>query len=94
MTRTRDDLEDNEHELDGIPTDVATVKALDKAHVFHSWSAQGLIDPLPIASAQGSYFTDYEGKSLSRLLLAAGERQHRLPAPEADRGDPGVRRDR
>jgi taurine--2-oxoglutarate transaminase len=51
------------HELDGIPTDVATVKALDKAHVFHSWSAQGLIDPLPIASAQGAYFTDYEGKS-------------------------------
>jgi taurine--2-oxoglutarate transaminase len=51
------------HELDGIPTDVATVKALDKAHVFHSWSAQGLIDPLPIASAQGSFFTDYEGKS-------------------------------
>src|SRR6476659_9525204 len=49
-------------ELDGIPTDVATVKKLDKAHVFHSWSAQGLIDPLPIASAQGSYFTDYQGK--------------------------------
>jgi taurine--2-oxoglutarate transaminase len=49
--------------LDGIPTDVETVKALDKAHVFHSWSAQALIDPLPIASAQGSYFTDYDGKS-------------------------------
>jgi taurine--2-oxoglutarate transaminase len=39
------------------------VKALDKAHVFHSWSAQALIDPLPIASASGSYFTDYDGKS-------------------------------
>jgi taurine--2-oxoglutarate transaminase len=51
------------HELDGIPTDVATVKALDKAHVFHSWSAQALIDPLPIASAQGSHFTDYDGTS-------------------------------
>jgi len=49
-------------ELSGIPTDVATVKKLDKEHVFHSWSAQGLIDPLPIASAQGSYFTDYDGK--------------------------------
>jgi hypothetical protein len=22
----------------------------DRAHVFHSWSAQALIDPLPIAS--------------------------------------------
>jgi taurine--2-oxoglutarate transaminase len=38
------------------------VRRDDRAHVFHSWSAQGLIDPLPIASAQGSYFTDYSGK--------------------------------
>jgi taurine--2-oxoglutarate transaminase len=44
-----------------IPTDGATVKALDRAHVFHSWSAQARIDPLPIASASGSYFSDYEG---------------------------------
>ena len=35
---------------------------LDRAHVFHSWSAQGLIDPLPIASAEGSWFTDYSGR--------------------------------
>ncbi|MDT4911051.1 MAG: taurine---2-oxoglutarate transaminase, partial [Pseudonocardiales bacterium] len=47
--------------LNGIPSDKETVKALDRAHVFHSWSAQGLIDPLPIASALGSYFTDYDG---------------------------------
>ena len=38
------------------------VRRDDRAHVFHSWSAQGLIDPLPIASAVGSYFTDYAGK--------------------------------
>jgi taurine---2-oxoglutarate transaminase len=38
------------------------VRRDDRGHVFHSWSAQGLIDPLPIASAQGSYFTDYAGK--------------------------------
>lgn len=24
---------------------------LDRAHVFHSWSAQGAITPLPIAAA-------------------------------------------
>jgi taurine---2-oxoglutarate transaminase len=42
--------------------DEAQVRRDDRAHVFHSWSAQGLIDPLPIASAQGSYFTDYSGK--------------------------------
>ncbi|KRE56249.1 aspartate aminotransferase family protein [Phycicoccus sp. Soil748] len=38
------------------------VRRDDRGHVFHSWSAQGLIDPLPIASAQGSYFTDYAGR--------------------------------
>ena len=35
---------------------------LDRAHVFHSWSAQQLIKPLPIAAAEGCYFWDYEGK--------------------------------
>ena len=34
---------------------------MDRAHVFHSWSAQGLISPLPVAGGQGSYFWDYEG---------------------------------
>lgn len=48
--------------LASIPTDEAKVRELDRRHVFHSWSAQALIDPLPIASAQGSYFTDYNGK--------------------------------
>ena len=36
------------------------VRADDRAHVFHSWSAQELIDPLPIARASGSYFWDYD----------------------------------
>jgi taurine---2-oxoglutarate transaminase len=36
------------------------VRALDRRHVFHSWSAQALIDPLPIARAEGCYFWDYE----------------------------------
>ena len=39
----------------------AEVFADDRAHVFHSWSAQGAIDPLPIAGAEGSYFWDYDG---------------------------------
>ena len=47
--------------LAGIPTDEETVRRLDRNHVFHSWSAQALIDPLPIASASGSRFTDYGG---------------------------------
>jgi taurine---2-oxoglutarate transaminase len=42
-------------------SDEATVRANDRAHVFHSWSAQALVDPMPIASATGSYFWDYAG---------------------------------
>ena len=44
----------------GIPTDGARVRELDRAHVFHSWSAQGAIDPLPIKSASGVRFTDFD----------------------------------
>jgi taurine---2-oxoglutarate transaminase len=43
------------------PITGAAVKAADRAHVFHSWSAQGLIDPLAVAGAEGSYFWDYDG---------------------------------
>ncbi|MER5951166.1 aspartate aminotransferase family protein [Streptomyces sp. NPDC001904] len=39
----------------------AAVKAADRNHVFHSWSAQELIDPLAVAGAEGSYFWDYDG---------------------------------
>ncbi|QES42844.1 aspartate aminotransferase family protein [Streptomyces venezuelae] len=39
----------------------AAVKAADRAHVFHSWSAQELIDPPAIAGAEGAYFWDYDG---------------------------------
>jgi taurine---2-oxoglutarate transaminase len=38
----------------------ARVRRDDRAHVFHSWSAQAKIDPLPIARASGSYFWDFE----------------------------------
>ena len=44
------------------PEEGQRVYDLDRAHVFHSWSAQGAIKPLPIAQAQGSYFWDYDGK--------------------------------
>ncbi len=47
--------------LNGATEVAARVKADDKRHVFHSWSAQALIDPLPIARAEGSYFWDYAG---------------------------------
>lgn len=37
------------------------VRALDRKHVFHSWSAQAHIDPLPIAGGSGRHFWDYDG---------------------------------
>ncbi|MGA1610328.1 MAG: aspartate aminotransferase family protein, partial [Candidatus Nanopelagicaceae bacterium] len=35
---------------------------LDRTHVFHSWSAQAQIAPLPVAGGAGSYFWDFDGK--------------------------------
>ena len=35
---------------------------LDRKYVFHSWSAQAQISPLPVAGGKGSYFWDFEGK--------------------------------
>jgi taurine--2-oxoglutarate transaminase len=42
--------------------DEGTVRELDRRHVFHSWSAQKLIDPLPVSRAEGSCFWDMSGK--------------------------------
>ncbi|WP_285116166.1 aspartate aminotransferase family protein [Leifsonia sp. fls2-241-R2A-40a] len=39
------------------------VRSDDRTHVFHSWSAQAKIDPLPIAAGEGSTFWDYEGNA-------------------------------
>jgi taurine--2-oxoglutarate transaminase len=41
----------------------ARVRADDRGHVFHSWSAQALIDPLPVAGGEGSTFWDYAGNA-------------------------------
>ena len=43
------------------PQAEARVRGDDRAHVFHSWSAQALIDPLPVAGGAGSTFWDYQG---------------------------------
>ncbi len=42
-------------------TDDATY-ANDRAHVFHSWSAQSQIQPVAIAGAEGSWMWDYDGR--------------------------------
>jgi len=43
------------------PARGAEVVALDRAHVFHSWSAQASLNPLAIAGGEGSYVWDYDG---------------------------------
>jgi taurine--2-oxoglutarate transaminase len=45
------------------PDAEAQVRADDRAHVFHSWSAQALIDPVPVAAGEGSTFWDYAGNA-------------------------------
>ena len=51
------------------PTDTITspylakAHANDRAHVFHSWSAQGLIDPVVIAGAKGARMWDDKGNT-------------------------------
>jgi taurine--2-oxoglutarate transaminase len=44
------------------PDKQAAVSAADRQYVFHSWSAQGAIGPMPIASGSGSRFWDHAGK--------------------------------
>ncbi|MFS0854601.1 aspartate aminotransferase family protein [Microbacterium sp. 179-I 3D4 NHS] len=45
------------------PEAEAQVRADDRAHVFHSWSAQTQIDPMPVAAGEGSTFWDYAGNA-------------------------------
>ena len=40
----------------------AVAFALDRAHVFHSWSAQGSLNPLVFKSGAGSRLWDFEGR--------------------------------
>jgi taurine--2-oxoglutarate transaminase len=43
------------------PATGARVYELDRAHVFHSWSAQAQIKPMVVAGALGSHIWDYDG---------------------------------
>ena len=36
---------------------------MDRKYVFHSWSAQGSLNPLCVAGASGSYLWDYDGNT-------------------------------
>jgi taurine---2-oxoglutarate transaminase len=44
------------------PMSAAEMVALSKKHTFYSWSAQGAVNPIPMARAEGVYFWDANGK--------------------------------
>ncbi|GAA2136124.1 aspartate aminotransferase family protein [Kitasatospora kazusensis] len=44
------------------PAEGERVFAEDRAHLFHSWAAQGAVNPVPVAGAAGRHFWDYSGK--------------------------------
>ena len=64
----------------------------DRAHVFHSWSAQGALTPLVVAGGRGRVVLGRGRQPLPRLLVAARQHQHRPPAPQAGGGHPGAGR--
>ena len=51
--------------------DEEQVRRDDRAHVFHSWSAQALIDPLPIAARAGLVLLGLRRQAVPRLLAAS-----------------------
>jgi taurine---2-oxoglutarate transaminase len=61
-------------------TDVSRAYDLDRAHVFHSWSAQATLDPMVIAKAEGSRVWDEDGKDYldfsSQLVFTNLGHQH------------------
>ncbi len=61
-------------------TDADRAYELDRAHVFHSWSAQGQLDPLVVTKAEGSYIWDRNGNRLldftSQLVFTNLGHQH------------------
>lgn len=71
------------HGVEHLFGDVAEeqkVRSNDRGHVFHSWSAQDKIDPVPIALAEGCKFWDYNGNEYldftSQLVFTNLGHQH------------------
>jgi taurine--2-oxoglutarate transaminase len=61
-------------------TDADRAYELDRAHVFHSWSAQAQLDPMVVTKAEGSYVWDRDGRRLldftSQLVFTNLGHQH------------------
>jgi taurine---2-oxoglutarate transaminase len=66
--------------LDDVRRQTARTYELDRAHVFHSWSAQAEISPMTIVASDGSYVWDGDGNRLldfsSQLVFTNVGHQH------------------
>ena len=69
MTTTETALP-NGLDLEAARAEAARAFELDRAHVFHSWSAQAQITPMTIVASEGSYVWDGAG---NRLLDFSGQ---------------------
>ena len=64
----------------------------DRAHVFHSWSAQGALSPVVLAGAEGSYFWTQDGTryldfSSQLVNVNIGHQHPKLVAAIKDQAD-------
>jgi taurine--2-oxoglutarate transaminase len=64
---------------------VSRAKADDRAHVFHSWSAWGTLDPVVVTGGEGAWFWDDQGRryldfSSQLVNLNIGHQHPRLVA--------------
>jgi taurine---2-oxoglutarate transaminase len=85
MTLVDDIIKDIDVLPNGLTRDDARREAaraheLDRAHVFHSWSAQAHLKPMTITASQGSYVWDGDGNRLldfsSQLVFTNVGHQH------------------
>lgn len=64
MTLAADHVLPAGHTVDSMRAEAERAYALDRAHVFHSWSAQAALKPMTVTAAEGSYFWDGDGNRL------------------------------
>ncbi len=64
MTSTSSRLLPGGQNLDAAVAEGRRAYELDRAHVFHSWSAQAALRPMTVIAAAGSYVWDGEGNRL------------------------------
>jgi taurine--2-oxoglutarate transaminase len=75
-----------------LDTHPADAYANDRAHVFHSWSAQGAINPIVVSRAEGSYFwtedgTRYLDFSAQLMNMNIGHQHPKLVAAIKEQAD-------